>query len=436
MNIGKKNSIIQNVQGNFYNYISIMSKGLSRSEKKFLKDIVRGILLSKTPIIRRAAQELKEDISIKKTRKRFIYHLDKKELTEKLENNQLTYLCHNTDINDLFIVDKSDICKKYSKKQEGLSRVRDGNSGKLVNGYETINIMSVKKKYGEVTNKDKEEYELRILASKLYSNKKEIDTSKQIIFDTMINIIIASNNKGVFVFDREFDDKHIYRFFRDNESSFIIRSMGKRDLYYKGEKIGFKKLVRKVKLSHYFNVKEEQFRAGIIDVEIPLDPHPRKKNSDLFPAKLFVGKYNNGGYWYILFSLPNHKNLSKKELTEFVFNSYGFRWKIEEYHRHIKKEYRWEDIQLGTYQRLKALNVILSIVANFIYKMGSLKYHFISAFQHLMIDVKRKIDKIPKFFYYRISSVIRECFLELKRYKKIKYKITSSKVIQYTLPFY
>ena len=212
--------------------------------------------------------------------------------------------------------------------------------------------------------------------------------------------------------------------------------MGKRDLYYKGEKIGFKKLVRKVKLSHYFNVKEEQFRAGIIDVEIPLDPHPRKKNPDLFSAKLFVGKYNKGGYWYILFSLPNHKNLSKKELTEFVFNSYGLRWKIEEYHRHIKKEYRWEDIQLGTYQRLKALNVILSIVANFIYKMGSLKYHFISAFQHLMMDVKGKIDKIPKFFYYRISSVIRECFLGLKRYKKIKYKITYSKVIQYTLPFY
>ena len=54
--------------------------------------------------------------------------------------------------------------------------------------------------------------------------------------------------------------------------------------------------------------KIETVYAGIIDVQIPIDPYPLK-NSTLVSTKLFVGRYKDGGYWYFLFSLPNHTHL-------------------------------------------------------------------------------------------------------------------------------
>ena len=419
--------VSQKVQEKFYNFSSKITRGLSKTDKKFIKDIGIGILSGKSSILRQIAQELKEKINLKKVIKRLTYHLDKEDLSEKLKDNQIRYISHNSDRNRLYIVDPSDILKKYAHKQEGLSRVRDGSTGKIGNGYETINIISA--------DKVENEYNLNTVVSELYSNKIEIDTMKQVLFDRIIDIIIASDKKGVFVFDRGFDDKKLYSFFRDNDSSFIVRSTGIRDLYYKNEKIGFKNLAKKVKLSQSFKVKGRLFNAGIIDVEIPLDPHPRKKNPELFSAKLFVGRYKNGGYWYILFSLPNHNDLSEKELIEFVFNAYKIRWKIEEIHRHIKTEYQWESMRLGTYKRLKALNTILWIVVNFVYKMKSLKYNFIATFQHLMTDVIKRLDKIPNFIYYRISLSIRECFLLLRRYKKNKRKHSNEKSIQLLLSF-
>ena len=38
-----------------------------------------------------------------------------------------------------------------------------------------------------------------------------------------------------------------------------------------------------------------------------------------------------------------------------AFKGYGFRWKIEEYHRHVKQEYNLEDIQIKTFTGLHSI---------------------------------------------------------------------------------
>ena len=223
-------------------------------------------------------------------------------------------------------------------------------------------------------DKKEEKLNFNIVVSELYDIEMDIDAMKQILLDSIKDIIVASRNKVVFVFDRDFDDKKLYSFFRDNSLSFIIRLLGKKNLYYKGEKTNFKNLSKKVKLAHSFTVNGDVFSAGIIDVEISLNSHPRNKNPDLFSAKLLVGKYKKRKEsLFILFSLPDHNDLSEKELIEFVFNAYGVRERINEIQRHIKNEYNWVSIRLGSYQRLKTFNTILWIVVDFVYKMKSLK---------------------------------------------------------------
>ena len=415
--------VSQKVREKFSYFISHFSDPLSLPEQKFLEDMSRGILSSRSCILRQISQNLKEDISVKKVSKRLSYHLNKPDLESQITDTQIRYLCRHSTRDTLFIVDPSDIFKPYAKKMEGLSRVRDGDKNRWVNGYETLNILAVDKKDQELF--------LKPVVSELFSYKQEIDTSKNILFDHIISIIIASNNKGVQVCDRGFDDKKVFSFFKEHEASFIIRSKAIRDLYYLGKKMKFKDVAKQANLSYTFKIpkktrkgriKEKTVYAGIVDVEIPLSPHPRKKNPDLFSAKLFVGKYKNGGYWYILFSLPNHSDLSNEKLAEFVFNAYKIRWKIEETHRHIKSDFKWENMRLAKYERLKLLNAILWLVIGFLYSLQSMKYQFIAVFHYYMLDQKKKIEELPDFFFYRIALVVNECFSILGRYKKIRYK--------------
>jgi hypothetical protein len=431
------NFISQKVQIKFSQYLSSYCDILSVPEQKFLKDMVRGILTSRSCILRQIAQNLKEKISLKKVCKRLITHLVKTNLNEQLTEMQIQKTCHGASRDTLFIVDPSDIIKPSAEKMEGLSKVRDGSTKKCGNGYETLNILSV-----DTIN---QELIINPVASELFSNEQEIDTAKTKLFDFFNSIIIAGNNKGVFVFDRAFDDKIIISFFRDNDTAFIVRSMATRDLYYQGQKMNFIGAAKKANLSHTFIIpkksrkgktKTKTVYAGIIDVQIPLSPHPRKKNPDLFPAKLLVARYEDGGYWYLLCSLPNHSDLSEKELIEFIFNAYKIRWKIEEVHRHIKKDFHWEEMRLGRYERLRLLNTILWLSVGFLYHLQSLKYHFMKAFHYYMLDQKAKINYLPDFLFYRITLAVSECFSYIDKYKKIYYKKCKSDKEHPLLPFF
>jgi hypothetical protein len=431
------NFVSQKVQIKFSQYLSPYCEILSVPEQKFLKDMTRGILASRSCILRQIAQKLKEKISLKKVSKRLGTHLTKPYLNELLTERQIQKSCYGASRDTLFIVDPSDIIKPSAEKMEGLSKIRDGSTKKYGNGYETLNILSV-----DTIN---QEFIMKPVASELFSNEQEMDTAKTKLFDLFYSIIIAGNNKGVFVFDRAFDDKIIFSFFRNNETAFIVRSMATRDLYYQGQKMKFKEVAKKAKLSHTFMIEKSSRKgkpktktvyAGIIDVEIPLSPHASKKNPDLFPAKLLVARYKDGGYWYLLCSLPYHSDLAEKELIEFVFNAYKIRWKIEEVHRHIKNDFHWEKMRLGKYESLRLLNTILWLSVGFLYTLHSLKYQFIKAFHYYMLDKKTKINNLSGFLFYRVTLVVSECFSYMDKYKKIKHKKGKSDDEQPVLPFF
>lgn len=96
-----------------------------------------------------------------------------------------------------------------------------------------------------------------------------------------------SNNKGIFTIDRGYDDKKVIDYLYRNDASFIIRSKGIRDVYYKGEKMSFSEVSRKAEMSYKFTGRSryEQILAGAVKVSVPVDPHPRKKLPRWFPLR-------------------------------------------------------------------------------------------------------------------------------------------------------
>jgi hypothetical protein len=142
MNQFKRIKMSQKLQVKFHQHIYSLQLGLSLPEKKFIKDISKGMLGSGTVIVRQISQQLKESISLKKTSERLYNNLKKKGLSEKLEQNLLLKQCRNIKKDSLILIDPSDIMKPQSKKMEGLSKLRDGSNGKIGAGYDLLNIIS------------------------------------------------------------------------------------------------------------------------------------------------------------------------------------------------------------------------------------------------------------------------------------------------------
>lgn len=421
------------LQDNFTRFVKTFSVSINKPEQKFLKACCFGILSSQSCIVRRTAQSLHEKISSKKTQERLIYHLDKAELDEKISQTLLQKQCRKLKKGSLIIVDPSDVVKKYAKKMEGLSKVRDGNDGKWKTGYDALDIVGVNTKDDTVS--------IIPIHSQLHSNTVDIDTMKNKLFDCIVDIIIHSNNRGTFVFDREFDDKKVIKELHQHNASCIIRMKKNRDVYLQGEKMNIASVGKATKLRYRFHPKKGvTISAGISSISIPLNPHTLK-NPTLAEAELVTAKIRSknkdgtyrSGMFYLLCHMPDHSFL-EQDFVKYVLESYRFRWKIEEVHRQIKTDFGWEDIQLLTYRRLQFMNTLLWVAISFLYDLDRWKYQLAKVFTNLMLEKNNKLSELNKFVYYKLATVIKYCFNKISIYKETTYQTTQNEQLQLRVP--
>ncbi|HPR18264.1 MAG TPA: hypothetical protein PLD62_08455 [Candidatus Cloacimonadota bacterium] len=419
MNSVIKTKLSQKLQVKLHQYLEPFEADLSLPEQKFLKAMSRGILGSGSVIVRQIGQELEESIDLKKTCKRLYENLRRDGLSEKLEQKLLERQCHQLNEDSLILVDASDLKKVSSKQMEGIARVRDGSTGKSCNGYDLLNMIGF--------NPSESGYQILPLCSVLYSKEKEVDTKANITFDRINDIVVFSNNQGIFVFDRAGDNRINISELSSNEIAYIIRSKGNRGLIIEGKELNFKEVCRIVKLNYELPGKKKgsKLLCGIKRVQVRLAPHP-KKNPNTADTWLIVCRHKSkngklGGFFYLLCDFPHH-GFSEAEIITKALESYRLRWKIEELHRQVKQDYGWEEMQLMSYVGLKNLNTILWIVISFLYSLKKMVLHLAEAFPNLLVDKKKDLSLLFGYVYYRLFKVVRKIFSEMTKYKKITYK--------------
>lgn len=419
MNMLKQKTMTQKMQEKFHQFLEPIERGLSIPEQKHLKSMTRGMLASGSVIVRQISRELDESISLKKTCKRLYENLKKEDLSEQLSHNLLRKQCWHLTKDSLILIDPSDIKKSESEYMEGLSRIRDGSTGKRDNGYDLLNIIAY--------NKEARGYQILPLCSEIYSKEIEVDTKANITLDRINEITVFSNNKGIYVFDRAGDSRINIGSLSGNENAYIIRSMGSRGLIVNDQELNFKQVSKSVKLSYELQGKKKgsSFLCGIKRVKIRLDPYP-KKHPTTTDTWLIVCRHKSargklGGFFYLLCNFPHHQ-LSLEEIITKVLESYRLRWKIEELHRQVKQDYGWEDMQLLSYVGLKNLNTVLWIVISFMYSLKKMILQLAEAFPTLLLDKKNNLEILYGFVYYRLSNLVKKVFSEISRYRKVKYK--------------
>lgn len=406
----------QNMQVKFAQHLDKFRDELTLPEYHFVQDACLGILKSQSPICLKMASSLNEKVTPKKVCERFTRHLNKEKLAPVLRSRIISLQSRNFNHDTVIIVDDSDIVKPKAKCMEGLKYVRDGSTGKHDQlGYDLLNIIAYQD--------SSEGYEIKPLSSDLISRDLEEDSLSQITQDRLVEINLASGNKGVYVFDRGYDSRHLFRFLQTTGMNYVVRSTGDRSLIAGGCERTFLEVAKSVKLDFHIQDKtfNQTFKCGAKRVGIRLDPHP-VKNPETLETWLVVARYTSGkqggnGFFYFFCDFQGEPDLTLEKIVAKTLRTYRMRWKIEEVHRHLKQSYGWEKIQLTSYTRLQNMNQILLLTMCFLYSLKRFAYHYLQAFPSVMSYTNKTWRKIYDFAYYRLTLLVEVCFSTVTRYK-------------------
>lgn len=390
------------VQGKFHYFLGRFENYFSRPVWKFLCQMCFGILESGEVKLSKIALGLGERISLKKSTERLSRHLGRSGLCDAVMDSLLSVQRRSLRQCRYLLLDLSDIQKDYAERMEGLGYVYDGSAHQQGLGYWLLNVIGVSADGSKIVP----------AYSELYSFVSESLSENAQILSAITRVREVVGDDKIWIMDRGCDRIELMRRLLRQESYFVIRQCGKRSLWVKGKRMAFNEVSETLRLSYRFTVKkhhnyrfrERSYRVGARRVRLT------KNGPDLW---LIVSKGVPGGYsWYLAY-LPAP---SKSEAVEMAFRGYGYRWKIEEVHRHVKEQYNWEGMCLRRYVALKNLNAIFWLAISFIYtQLESLPVEF---FTHFNVIYKRKLRELLGFIYYKLSVVVKmifaNCSLRLK----------------------
>ncbi|MCP4053342.1 MAG: transposase [Mesoflavibacter sp.] len=387
-------NLTKQIQNSISRYFKKASDFLTKAESRSLREMVTGILKSQQVFINQIATGICDPISLKQTTKRFRRHYNKIGFWKKVNKAHLESVKGKINHGDYALIDISDIQKKYARMMEGLDFVKDGDTGKTGLGYWLMNVI--------IANKHRE---LTPLYSKLYSfDAGSLSENKEVML--AIGHVKEILKKAVtWVIDRGGDRSILKDFCVKNIDQFIMRLKKNTSLIFNEKSLGVKEIKNKIKLDTKLSAvkikkskrKTRHYIAGATKVGYML----KDNQVELW---LVVVKNLQGGFSYFL--LRSAKE-NKEEVIEECFKAYGLRWKIEEYHRHIKQQYHLEDIQVKKFEGLQSMLSILNVAMCLIYREISGFHIKLLLESGIKTMNKGSVYELFNFVYYKIGNIVK-----------------------------
>lgn len=140
--------IISHMKEKIVNFSKNISKDLSIPNRKFILNMIYGLICSSSSYLSEIARSLKEDTTLKKVVERLSNNLANfdKEKRDYVWDSYIENIKNKIDDNTVFCFDPGDLGKKHSKKLENLDLIKDGSTGEYINGYKMIEVAALTKK--------------------------------------------------------------------------------------------------------------------------------------------------------------------------------------------------------------------------------------------------------------------------------------------------
>ena len=312
----------------------------------------------------------------------------------------------------LVVIDPSDIQKLYAQKMEFLTRVRDGSTGEIGNGYTTCLAVAC----------DSGERRFTPLSLKLWSSEADGFVSQNAeILDVIDQIHVHAKQRGIYVMDRGGDGDWLFDAMHKRALAYIVRLVGNRNLYH-GKRIAlasdlaascamkYTQIVKREMRDG--NLKTYELQYGVMSVALPQRPD--------VPLRMVVVRGFGEEPMILLSTLA--RTDSRKALWQ-VVEGYLTRWRVEDALRFLKQSYNLEDIRVLRYQRLKnMLALLLSVMYfNCVWLAKQLRCEILTS---NITRAAKRIYGVSEFLYYAVADGIGRLF---SRHGRWKYRAPPSK---------
>lgn len=374
-----------------------ISKGMKYPAKKFILQMVYGILESNTVHLSEIARSLEEKTSLKKTIDRLSRNLSLFNGKENITKNYTKLVKkESNEKSSVIIIDNSDITKTYSKKREALSDVRDGSTGEIKKGYLTIEA-------AVLSNGSK-------MPLPVYEKVFSV-AEKGFLSETDENLkclhYLSANFKKTCVrtLDRGFDAKDYYRYFLERDEKFIIRVKENRNIIYKNKTCNIMDVAKKYKGNYCMGFTDrngKKIQCKISYIPVRLCAFPQK---DL----VLVVVYGFGkNPMLLLTNMEIQETSQKKKLCIIVTKVYLMRWRIEEYFRFKNQQFNFEDLRVMSLNSIRNLNFFATLAVGYLGIFYSENNG--SPFMDKIFECSKRIYKIPKFVFYAMGYAFKQIF--------------------------
>ena len=390
-----------------------LSKGLPKTAKRFVGEMVYGIQARQSVLLTEVARTLEEPIAMKKSHERLSRQLGRVGLGEVLANNLLARASKQIREETLLIIDPTDISKKYAEKMQYLSKVRDGSTGEITDGYWVCSVVGA-----EVERED-----IIPLYNHLYSSEApEFVSENDEILRCVAMISSHVGNRGIWVIDRGGDRSKLIKPFLEDSRRFLIRLVGDRHLIFKGKAMLAEDISASCRCPYTETViKEEKGKERVFHIEFGF----RKVMLPGHKEQLYLLVVKGFGQQPLMLLTSLAMRRSRKILWKMV-KRYLRRWAIEETIRFWKQSYDVENIRVMGYTSLQNMMSLISVVSYFAavsLDVGS-KLKITAAY---VLKSAKRVFGIPNFRYYAIADGLRDLFM---RHPGMPYRLFGSKLHQ------
>jgi hypothetical protein len=208
--------------------VNKLSDVLSKPERKFVLEMLMGILITGSVNLTRISGVLNERILIKDTLKRLLRMLMHEGILEVSNEYVLSESVKRVNKDTILALDSGDISHQYGEKFEKAEYVKDGSSGKLRKGYWLNQVCGYNPVSGETFPMLLDIYSVSEVGLKS-ANTKAISLIEKVYSEI--------GGKGLWVLDRGYDNREIFNGMFERTLDFIVRMKSQRDILIKGKKV-------------------------------------------------------------------------------------------------------------------------------------------------------------------------------------------------------